>query len=894
METHRFRLRPFGVTVLLLLLICACTHREKRYVVGISQCSDDAWRDKLNTELRVGARYYGDIDLHIASASDNDQTQVRQINHFIDEGVDLLIISPNQMSTICPAIERARKKGIPVVLFDRKTNTDNYTAYMGADNYGIGRMMGNYVASRLKGKGRIVEIKGLRGSSPAIERHRGFLDAIARYPELHIVTACYADWAREKATVRMDSLLREVEHIDCVFGHNDEMAQGAREAMVRAGRDSSVLYVGIDGLPSKGGGLEAVYANRLSASCIYPTRGDMLLELARNILEKKPYKKENELPAALVTSENATLFYMQGIELKRQYQRLESLSNDVEEKVTQYNNQKILLVLFVVIFLLVVGGGVLMLRYYRLKHRLAEEAANAKLRFFTNVSHEFRTPLTLIADPIDRLRESEHLDGRDRQLMDVAHRNVKILLHLINEILDLRKVQSGAISLQWSRFDCVAYLRLWMTGFRSWAERINVNLCLEAPEHYEMTADLAKVEHIFYNLLSNALKFTPEGGTVTIALRPLSTGAELAITDTGEGIDEAKLPHIFDRFFQASDNTSGGTGVGLAIVKAYAEAQGGMVHAASHPGKGSTFTVFLPARQEEAPEVPAAAFPLEAEVSAIAEVYRVGESGGMEDKLLVERLINPENGGAKPQVLVVDDNQEVREYVAQLLLPYYDVWMAPDGEAAWNETLKRMPDLVVSDVAMPKVDGLELCKRIKTSEITGHIPVLLLTANALDDDQRIEGYEYGAEAYVTKPFNGKVLLSRIENLLTTRRLLKGHFAGNEVEEMQASNVDAQFVEKFKAAVRAKLANTELNVEELGADLGMSRVQLYRKVKALTGLSPVELIRMTRLKRAELLLQQGGKTVSEVAYEVGFSSPSYFSKCFRDYFGCSPGTKMRPS
>ena len=243
---------------------------------------------------------------------------------------------------------------------------------------------------------------------------------------------------------------------------------------------------------------------------------------------------------------------------------------------------------------------------------------------------------------------------------------------------------------------------------------------------------------------------------------------------------------------------------------------------------------------------------------------------------------------------MVDDNQEVREYVAQLLMPYYDVWLAADGEIGWNETLKRMPDLVVSDVAMPKLDGLELCKRIKSNEITMHIPVLLLTANALDDEQRIEGYEYGAEAYVTKPFNGKVLLSRIENLLTTRRLLKGHFAGTEAEEEQTGNAEAQFLEKFKAAVRAKLAKTELNVEELGADLGMSRVQLYRKVKALTGLSPVELIRMTRLKRAETLLRQGGKTVSEVAYEVGFSSPSYFSKCFRDYFGCSPGSKMRPS
>ncbi len=882
------------VIVLLLLLFSACGRRERRYVVGISQCSEDAWRDKLNTELRVGASYYGDIDLRIASASDNDDTQIRQINRFVDEGVDLLIISPNQVSTINVAIDRARKKGIPVVMFDRKTNVGNYTAYMGADNYGIGRMMGNYVASRLKGKGNIVEIKGLQGSSPAIERHRGFVDAIAHYPGLRIVDSRYAGWLRTKATTQMDSVLREVGRIDCVFAHNDEMAQGASDALARAHRNEGVMVVGIDGLPSKDGGLEAVREKRISASCIYPTRGDLLLELAHNILEKKAFERENRLPAALVTPENATLFYMQGIELQRQYQRLETLSKSVEEKVAQYNNQKILLVLLIVIFLLVVSGGVIMLRYSRLKHRLAEEATNAKLRFFTNVSHEFRTPLTLIADPIDRLKESDRLEGRDKQLMEVAHRNVKILLHLVNEILDLRKVQNGAMKPQWVRFDCVPYLRLWMAGFKSWAERINVKLVLEVPESYEMTADLTKVEHILYNLLSNALKFTPEGGTITIALRTFYAGAELSVTDTGEGIAEEKLPHIFDRFFQAADNASGGTGVGLAIVKAYAEAQGGTVSATSHPGEGSCFTVFLPVRDVEAPTVPESALPLEAEVRDLAEVYRVGESGGMDDKLLVERLINPDNGGAKPQVLVVDDNQEVREYVAQLLMPYYDVWLAADGEIGWNETLKRMPDLVVSDVAMPKLDGLELCKRIKSNEITMHIPVLLLTANALDDEQRIEGYEYGAEAYVTKPFNGKVLLSRIENLLTTRRLLKGHFAGTEAEEEQTGNAEAQFLEKFKAAVRAKLAKTELNVEELGADLGMSRVQLYRKVKALTGLSPVELIRMTRLKRAETLLRQGGKTVSEVAYEVGFSSPSYFSKCFRDYFGCSPGSKMRPS
>ena len=278
--------------------------------MGISQCSEDAWRDKLNTELRVGASYYGDIDLRIASASDNDDTQIRQINRFVDEGVDLLIISPNQVSTINAAIDRARKKGIPVVMFDRKTNVGNYTAYMGADNYGIGRMMGNYVASRLKGKGNIVEIKGLHGSSPAIERHRGFVDAIAHYPGLRIVDSRYAGWLRKQATTQMDSVLREVGPIDCVFAHNDEMAQGASDALARAHRNEGVMVVGIDGLPSKGGGLEAVREKRISASCIYPTRGDLLLELAHNILEKKAFERENRLPAALVTPENATLFYM--------------------------------------------------------------------------------------------------------------------------------------------------------------------------------------------------------------------------------------------------------------------------------------------------------------------------------------------------------------------------------------------------------------------------------------------------------------------------------------------------------------------------------------------------------------------------------------------------------
>lgn len=889
-------LRILLLAPIIVFFFAACQPNEKRYLVGVSQCSSDTWRDKLNTELRIGSYYYNNLDVTIVSAHDNDQKQIEQIDSLVKAGVDLLVVSPNQISTISDAIDRAYDQGIPVILFDRKSDSPKYTAYMGADNYEIGRTMGSYIANKLKGRGNVVEIMGLKGSSPAIERHKGFVDALKKYPNIQLLESRSADWTTNSSRTQMDKLMAHYSSIDVVFAHNDRMALGAREAWIAKGRTDSTLFVGVDALPTPRDGIDAVRERRLAASCLYPTRGDRVIELAMNILEGRPYERNNKLRAALVTQENATLLHMQAEEVKRQYARLENIHDKVDEYLTRYQLQTLYIILLVVVIILILSVFVWLFRYFSLKHRLAEDAAKAKLQFFTNVSHEFRTPLTLISDPIERLLEDNSLSSQQNGLLKVAQKNTRVLLRLVNEILDLRKAQSGNMTTKVSAFDLRLHLQQWVDSFQNITQQRSVTLTLSAPDHLPFVGDLHKIELICYNLLSNAVKFTPKSGEVKVEASLQDKGISISVSDTGKGIEKGDIPHIFERFFQSNNNNQGGTGIGLAVVKAFVEVHGGTIKIESEVGKGTTFQVYLPQLALDKMEQSTKDEKSQQTIAPNEEVsdYLTAPSPSSTQTQVKQQLTNLENEQTQAHVLIVDDHEAIRDYVSQLLTDaHYKVLTAADGEGGWQQALRQVPDLVICDVSMPILGGLELCRRLKTNEITSHIPVVLLTANA-QDAQRAEGYENGADAYITKPFSGKVLLSRIENLLHNRRVLRDLFSNNSEPTSDATpDADSLFIEHFKAKVKEQLSNTELNVEDLSADLGMSRVQLYRKVKALTGTSPVELIRITRLKRAEILLMQGGKTIAEVAYEVGFSSPSYFSKCFKDYFGCLPGSKIRP-
>ena len=706
--------------IALIAVFSSCSKREKTYRIAVSQCSEDIWRDKLNNELKIGTYFHDNVELLFASADDSDEKQIEQIHQFVNDGIDLLIVAPNQVATVSPAIDEVFDKGIPVIVFDRKTNSQKYTAYIGADNFEMGRLMGEYIATRLKGKGRVLEIMGLKGSSPAIERHNGFVSALKAYPGITLVASLQGDWTEESAVKAIKDYQGDLSDLDFVFGQNDRMAVGASKAL----SSENTKYCGIDGLPGEGNGIACVRDSLLEASYIYPTHGDEVLQLAMNILEGKPYQKDNPLMAALVTKDNANVLLLQNEEMVRQGNNLDQLHQRSDAYLQQLGNQRIVLILAAAFIFLLLNLLVIIYRYHLQKARIQEERTKMEreqLDFYTQVSHELRTPLTLIEGPLAQLAETKDLQKASAEasgLFAIIQRNTHQLTQLINKMLNVQA--TGSID--------------------------------------DLNASLQE--------------------TVSIKSEKTS-GTEHSLADD------------------------------------------------------------------------------------------------------------------MSTVLIVDDNADIRAYLRTILQDKYQVNEAADGQQGLAIANEIVPDLIVSDVMMPVMNGLEFCQRVKSGTATSHIPVILLTARALSQHQ-IEGYESGADAYITKPFSAELLLARISNLLKSRLVLKNLFStGTNSDNEETSEVpqivlkEDAFLVKFRDFIEQNLSDSDLSVETVGAELGLSRVQLYRKVKALTGQSPVELLRTARLQKGRELLQTTDKNVSEVAYEVGFTAPSYFTKCFKDEFGVSP-------
>lgn len=891
-----------------LALLASCTGGKKRYVIGVSQCSEDVWREKLNQELRVAALYYNNMDLDIASANDDVRLQTDQINRFVDKGVDLLIVAPGQVS-ISPAIDRAYEKGIPVIIFDRRTRSNKYTAYIGADNREIGASMGEYLAGALPKGGRVVELCGLSSSSPAIERAEGFDSVVAVRPSIDIVAKLHADWTEQGGFRVMDSLLRSPHpDFDCLFAHNDRMAMGAHRAAQQHGLDlRRIRFCGIDAMPQKGAGLELVKDGTLFASYIYPTRGDEVMRLAMNILEGKSYQRENRLSSALVTRDNARVLLMQNDETMRQQDHLATLRSRIDKAADDFNTQRgYLLVLLFFVVLLVVACG-LAVRAYVAKARInrqlnasmdqqrqmteeMERMTQTQLQFFTNVSHELRTPLTLIAGPTDQLLEDDTVQGAHRMMLEMVRRNTRILIQLVGEILDFRKVQNNKAHLHLNRFALQRELATWANDFRAVAARRKITIDVDASEVRQdavIIADRDKLEHIYFNLMSNALKYTPEGGRITTALSYDGKQYVLSVSDTGKGIEAEALPHLFDRFFQAR-GAVGGTGIGLSLVKAYVDLHHGDIRVESNEGEGTRFFISLPATQ------PGYDPAKDREARPVAERELVDDSYVPEDinaKEAADRITNAEDFDAdRPLVLIIDDNNGMRAYLRSILKDRYNVSEAADGRQGLEKARREVPKLIVCDVMMPVMDGLEFTRQLKEDIATSHIPVVLLTARSLPE-QREKGYETGADSYLTKPFSGQVLLSRIDNLLRSRTLLRSLFSGDKAEaaeEERLCSQDKTFVTRLREIIQQHLADSDFSVERLGEEIGLSRVQLYRKVKVLTGKTPVELLRKARLMKARTMVTTTDRSIAEIAYATGFTSPSYFNKCFKDEFGVSPG------
>lgn len=920
------------IYVAIIVLLTGCAQQPRKYVIGVSQCSEDIWRDKLNDELKMGEYLNDSLIVKLASSNDDNVLQNKQINQFVDEGVDLLIVSPNQLSAISKAVERAYDKGIPVILYDRKTNSDKYTAFIGCDNYTIGKSMGTFIAQQLQGKGRIVEIRGLEGSSPALERHRGFMDAIKPYPGLQVVASEGGNWKEEGGIQAMKRILKQTQNFDYVFAHNDRLAWGAYVAARQMRVKRNYKYTGVDGMATEGGGLELVRDGIFEASYLYPTKGDEVIALAMKILKHQPYERDNYLSTSIITQANAALTLMEARDAERQARNLKALHKQVDQYLSDYNSQKVMLIGLCLFLFVCLAAAALIFRGYLIKVKLNEtlaktngelkrlnielgekneelkrlneevlELTHSRLVFFTNISHELRTPLTLIADPVEMLLEDTGIKGKSRELLKMVQRNALALQQLVSNILDFRKIQNGKMELKLYRFDIVKTLTMWVGDFQLTAERKQIRLHLDVDDlkgSHEMIADQEKISRIVFNLLSNALKYTPAGGEIFVSLKDEGANLRLDVRDTGKGISQDEADKIFERFFQAKGAASG-TGIGLALVKSFVELHHGEARVESEPGKGSDFIVVIPRKQEGDSQVIHNDVDIvdnSANASASDSKNVVDESvlqyidDGDRSRGKVQQLVSENTN--RPTVLVIDDNTDIRQYERTLLQDEYVVLEAADGKEGLAVALKEVPDLVICDVMMPVMDGLEFTKQLKTNTATSHIPVIMLTAKNLEE-HRAEGYEHGADSYITKPFHSKVLLARIENLLRQRQLLKNLYQGTkeaekEISEAHLEDRDKQFLKQLQAIIQKNLSDSEFGVEDMGQQIGLSRVQLYRKVKAMTGSSVVDLLRKARLAKARRLLETRSMSVSEVAYEVGFSAPSYFTKCFKEEYGMLPG------
>lgn len=920
------------IYVAIIVLLTGCAQQPRKFVIGVSQCSEDIWRDKLNNELKMGEYLNDSLIVKLASSNDNNVLQNKQVNQFIDEGVDLLIVSPNQLSAISKAVERAYDKGIPVILYDRKTNSDKYTAFIGCDNYTIGKSMGTFIAQQLQGKGRIVEISGLEGSSPALERHRGFMDAIKPYPGLQVVASEGGNWKEEGGIQAMKRILKQTQDFDYVFAHNDRLAWGAYVAARQMGVKRNYKYTGVDGMATEGGGLELVRDGIFEASYLYPTKGDEVIALAMKILKHQPYERDNYLSTSIITQANAALTLMEARDAERQAHNLKTLHKQVDQYLSDYNSQKVMLIGLCLFLLVCLAAAALIFRGYLIKVRLNEtlaktngelkrlnvelgekneelkrlneevlELTHSRLVFFTNISHELRTPLTLIADPVEMLLEDSGIKGKSRELLKMVQRNALALQQLVSNILDFRKIQNGKMELKLYRFDIVKTLTMWVGDFQLTAERKQIRLHLDVDDlkgNHEMIADQEKISRIVFNLLSNALKYTPAGGEIFVSLKDEGANLRLDVRDTGKGISQDEADKIFERFFQAKGAASG-TGIGLALVKSFVELHHGEARVESELGKGSDFIIVIPREQEGDSQV------IHNDVDIVDNSVNASASTGknvIDESVLqyiddgdrsrgkVQRLVSENTN--RPTVLVIDDNTDIRQYERTLLQDEYVVLEAADGKEGLSVAIKEVPNLVICDVMMPVMDGLEFTEQLKTNTATSHIPVIMLTAKNLEE-HRAEGYEHGADSYITKPFHSKVLLARIENLLRQRQLLKHLYQGSqeaekEISESHLEDRDKQFLKQLQTIIQQNLSDSEFGVEDMGQQIGLSRVQLYRKVKAMTGSSVVDLLRKARLAKAKRLLETRSMSVSEVAYEVGFSAPSYFTKCFKEEFGMLPG------
>lgn len=903
-----------------LLLIAAAlgmsacrSERKPAYKIGISQLGEaDEWRKDLKENLFRELVFYPEIEAIYRQADYSSSRQVSQIRELMEQHIDLLIVSPFEAAPLTPVVEEAYNKGIKVVVVDRNIHSELYNSYIGADNFEVGRFAGVYAARYLNNNGNIAEITGLQTSTPAKEREKGFEEALRKYPGVKIKNIVNGDWLEESVDTQLPLLLDSLKDVQLIFAHNDVMARAAARICKNAGL-GHIKIIGVDALP--GMGLDLVENRTLLASVLYPTGGSEAIRIASKLLRNENVPRKNILETIVVDSTNAIMLQQQANKITQQQKNIVRQQQLLSQQTKTFKTQRNLIaVLLSSLMLSLMLAGLLV--YSRSKNikankqlqlqneeisaqslqimQMADHAREAneeKLNFFTNISHELKTPLTLILAPAEEALQNTKLSATVRSQLGLIRKNATRLLLLVNQLMDFRKLELNKMKLELQETDLVVFLHDIVAAFAGFTRKNHIDCRIITKEpSLPVWIDPEKIEKVFFNILSNAFKFTGENGFIHIIIEKDLAKQEtvIKVQDSGTGIGKEEQGHLFEMFYQAGYDSNKGSGLGLALSKELVDLHKGRISVESEIEKGTTLMVCLKLGNAHFSEEQrnGGRKTYNSRVSAWIENYYLPDT-----QMLPAPADNPPtiNQGDKRTVLIVEDHNDLRYFLSQRLSAAYHVVTAVDGAEGIQKTFDETPDIVISDVMMPRKDGIALTKSLKNDIRTRHIPVILLTAKTTEEN-KLEGMTAHADAYITKPFNIDILEGTIHSLLENRSKLREHYSAEIPAGIQGTankKSDRSFLTHLNSIIEQNIPNETFSVEDICLEMHISRIQLYRKVKQLLDTSVNDHILTMRIQRAKHYLQNEDLSIAEIAGKTGFSTASYFSTAFKKFVNENP-------
>ncbi len=910
MPLSKFRTVYYYFSLLLITTCLACNKKvsdEKKFKIGFAQAQgSDNWRETMLREMKREVSFHNNIEFYVRDAQANSQKQIEQIDELVKMKIDLLIVSPHEITPLSPILEKIYNSKIPVVLIDRRINSEKYTAFIGASNYEVGQNAGKYTIALLKGRGKVLEVTGLNTASPFIDRDKGFSDVISKIKGINLIGKINDHELNYEK--KLDSVIKNNKDLNVIFAHSDYIAKIVSEICKKNGVERKVKIIGVDGLSVQDMGMDMVANNQLKATLLYPTGGQEAIQTAINILEKKPFRKENTLESTIIDSTNVKILQQQSKKVASQQTEIDIRQNRIDQQILISKNQiNIILAISITLAIALILSSIF---YYLFKEnkkiskklmaqkdeiseqknklvklvKQVKEATDAKFNFFTNISHELRTPLTLILGPLEDTMSSPRLHFTLKNNLELVQRNAFRLLKLINQLMDFRKIEEGKMNLNASKHNIGDFVFEITNEFKELARKKHIYLNVNnKANNLNIYFDQSMIDKVLFNLLSNAFKFTEENGSinVTIDQDQEQEKAIIKIEDNGIGMSTEDAEHAFDLFYQGHSSTFKGTGLGLSLSKELIHAHNGTIEINSKKNHGTSFTITLPFEQNKTNQV--LNDMVQNDISKDNYMYTSDILPHNYEKVTKVQLDNVAS------ILIIEDNDDLREFLRNRLEGTYEILTANDGNDGINKAFDIVPDLIISDIIMPGLSGLKIAETLKNDLRTSHIPIILLTAKSSIEDQ-IEGMKLYADMFITKPFNLNYLEESIFSLLKNRTILREHFISeipSESRSNTSNKLDRKFISEFTSIIESNLSNEDLSVDDIYKGLGISKIQLYRKTKALLGFNVNDYILSVRLQKAKYLLINEDLSISEIAYKVGFSSQAYFSTVFKSKFSITP-------